>query len=363
MTTPYHQPQSAPVPPQTPPQMPPAPQTAPPGPPQQQTPPAMPPQTAHPHQMPPQQTPQQQMPPQAGHPQQMPPQQPAPPQMPQPTPPPAGANPSQPYAGVGSYTSPIPIRGTNLGHALASEWTKIKSVRSTIWTLGVMTALVVGIGLLVAASTGDQDYVSAPPTLPGFFGTLLGQLCLVTLGVLVVSSEYGTGMIRTSFTACPQRARVLTAKALVFFTLSFTTTTVSLALVAFAGSGMHSGPGIMEPTSEQMVGATIGAGLYVSLLGLLSLAVGSMLRHSAGAITAMLGVVLLPAILPAFLMMSESLRGLGETMQKYSSPNALAALFQLSDDLGNGWSQLGALAGVTGAALVAAFALLDKRDV
>ncbi|WP_432035766.1 ABC transporter permease [Streptomyces cucumeris] len=343
MTTPY-QPPSAPVPPHTPPHTPPVPHGAP-------------------------QAPQQQMPPQPGHPYpQMaapaaPQQQPVPQQMPQPTPPPAGANPSQPYAAVGGYTSPIPIRGTHLGHALASEWTKIKSVRSTIWTLSVMVALVVGIGLLVSAGTGDDEYTNAPPTLPGFFGTLLGQLCLVTLGVLVVSSEYGTGMIRTTVTACPQRGRVLAAKAVVFFTLSFITTTAALALVAFAGSGMHSGPGVMEPTGDQMVGATIGAGLYMSLLGLLSMAVGSMLRHSAGAITAMLGVVLLPAILPAFLMMSESLQDLGETMQKYSSPNALASLFQLSDELGSGWSQLGVLAGVTGAALIGAYVLLEKRDV
>ncbi|ADI06880.1 putative ABC transporter integral membrane subunit [Streptomyces bingchenggensis BCW-1] len=272
--------------------------------------------------------------------------------------------PQQSYAAApAGYTSPIPIRRTHLGHAIASEWTKIKSVRSTIWTLSVMAALVIGIGLLVASGTKDSDYSNTPTTIPGLFGTLLGQLCIVTLGVLVVSSEYGTGMIRTTFTASPQRSRVLTAKALVFFLVSFLTTTAALAFVAFASAGMHSGPEVMEPTGKQLLGATVGAGLYVSLLGLLSLAVGSMLRHSAGAITAMLGVVLLPAILPAFLMMSSSLQTLGEKMQKYSSPNSLAALFQIDDELGTGWSQLGLLAGVTAAAFIAAYALLEKRDV
>lgn len=276
------------------------------------------------------------------------------------------AAPQQPYASaapVAGYTSPIPIRRTHLGNALASEWTKIKSVRSTIWTLSVMVALVIGIGLLVASGTKDSDYSSTPTTIPGLFGTLLGQLCIVTLGVLVVTSEYGTGMIRTTFTASPQRSRVLTAKALVFFFVSFVTTTAALAFVAFVSTGMHSGPGVQEPTSKQLVGATLGAGLYVSLLGLLSLAVGSMLRHSAGAITAMLGVVLLPAILPAFLMMSSSLQTLGEKMQKYSSPQSLAALFQVDDSLGTGWSQVGMLAGITAAAFIAAYALLEKRDV
>ncbi|MFI0775194.1 ABC transporter permease [Streptomyces sp. NPDC021212] len=332
MTTPYQQQGQAPVPPQTPPHAP-------------QQPPQQP---QHPHA---------QQPPQAQAPQHQAPHLP-----PGYVSPPPGA-PAQPYAAVGPYTSPIPIQRTHLGNALASEWTKIKSVRSTIWTLSVMAGLVVGIGFLTSASTNDSDYTSAPTTLPGFFGALLGQLCIVTLGVLVVSSEYGTGMIRTTFTASPARSRVLTAKALVFFTLAFVTTTLSLALVAFISSGMHSGPGVTEPTDDQLIGATLGVGLYVSLLGLLSLAVGSMLRHSAGAITTMLGVVLLPSILPAFLMMSPSLADLGEQMQKYSSPFALAALFQIDETVGSGWSQLGVLGGITAAAFVGAYALLEKRDV
>ena len=104
-----------------------------------------------------------------------------------------------------TYTSPIPVVRTHLGHALASEWTKIRSVRSTMWTLGVFVLLVVGIGFLVAVQTSDVDYEDVPYTIPAFFGLVLGQICLITLGVLVVSSEYGTGMIRTTFTASPQR--------------------------------------------------------------------------------------------------------------------------------------------------------------
>ncbi|MEU1946282.1 MULTISPECIES: ABC transporter permease subunit [unclassified Streptomyces] len=336
MTTPYQHQSQAPVPPQA------APQAA----------PQMPPQA--PHQAPPHQSAPHHHAPQMPH---------APQAYQQPVPSGPSGPPSQPYAGMGPYTSPIPVRRTHLGNALASEWTKIKSVRSTIWTLGVMVVLVIGIGLLVGATTNDTDYESVPTTLPGFFGTLLGQLCVVTLGVLVITSEYGTGMIRTTLTASPQRSRVLTAKALVFFTLSFTTTTVSLALVAYANMGMHSGPGVPEPTGDEILGATVGAGLYVSLLGLLSLAVGAILRHSAGAITTMLGVVLLPAILPGFLMMSDSLRDLGRKMLEYSSPQSLASLFHLDESLNSGWPQLSALAVVTAAALIAAYALLEKRDV
>lgn len=193
-----------------------------------------------------------------------------------------------------SYTSPIPVTRTHLGHALNSEWTKIKSVRSTLWTLGIFLLLVIGIGFLVAAQTTNEDFGDVPYTIPAFFGLMLGQICLITLGVLVVSSEYGTGMIRTTFTASPQRHRVLAAKLIIFFAVAFVVSAFAIGLVGLITEGMHSGPSPVPWGGTVVMGA-----LYVSLLGVLALAVGSMLRHSAGAITTMLGVVLVPAIMPA----------------------------------------------------------------
>lgn len=258
-----------------------------------------------------------------------------------------------------AYTSPIPVKKTHLGNALASEWTKIKSVRSTMWTLGVFFLLVVGIGLLVAVNTQSRDYADVPFTIPAFFGLVLGQICLITLGVLVTSSEYGTGMIRTTFTASPQRYRVLTAKIMIFFVIAFVVSAGSVLLVGLMTSGMHSGP---EAGDVAWAGTVLKGGLYVSLLGVLALAAGSMLRHSAGAITAMLGVVLVPAILPVFLMISEGTRPFGEKMMDYNAINSLAKIFEM-DGAGGGTSQLLLLVGVTAAAIVGAFALLEKRDV
>ncbi|MEU2744136.1 ABC transporter permease subunit [Streptomyces sp. NPDC007095] len=279
------------------------------------------------------------------------------------TPPPpmpqqAAAAPTWQAAPGTSYSSPIPVTPTHLGHALTSEWTKIKSVRSTLWTLGIFLLLVVGIGFLVAAQTQDSDFGDVPYTIPAFFGLILGQICLITLGVLVVSSEYGTGMIRTTFTASPQRHRVLTAKLIIFFAVAFTVSVFSIGLVGLMTSAMHSGS-----SNVSWGGTVVKAALYVSLLGVLSLAVGSMLRHSAGAITTMLGLVLVPAILPAFLMMSQSMRTIGEKMQEYAAPNALARVFALDNENGSGGAQLGLLAGVTAAAIAAAFVLLERRDV
>ncbi|MER5471200.1 ABC transporter permease [Streptomyces sp. NPDC002935] len=269
----------------------------------------------------------------------------------------AAAAPNWQAAPGTSYTSPIPVTRTHLGHALTSEWTKIKSVRSTMWTLGIFLLLVVGIGFLVAAQTTNEDFGDTPYTIPAFFGLMLGQICLITLGVLVVSSEYGTGMIRTTFTASPQRHRVLAAKLIIFFAVAFTVSAFAIGLVGLMTEGLHDGD------SVPWGGTVLMASLYVSLLGVLALAVGSMLRHSAGAITTMLGVVLLPAIMPAFLMMSESMRTFGEKMQEYAAPNALARIFGLDSENGNGGAQLGLLAGVTAAAVVGAFVLLERRDV
>ena len=203
-----------------------------------------------------------------------------------------------------------------------------------MWTLGVFVLLVVGIGFLVAAQTTNEDLTDVPYTIPAFFGLILGQICLITLGVLVVSSEYGTGMIRTTFTASPQRYRVLTAKLMIFFVVAFVVSALSIRVVGLLTSWMHGGSSDNEWGGTVLMGA-----LYVSLLGVLALAVGSMLRHSAGAITAMLGVVLVPAILPAFLLMSESMRTIGEKMLEYNAPNALARIFRSTDN-GNGGSQL-----------------------
>lgn len=284
--------------------------------------------------------------------------------------------------GGATYTSPIPMRRTHLGNAIVSEWTKIRSVRSTVWTLSAMFALVVGVGLLSAVGLNGGEYTGVPLLSSGLFGLMLGQICVITLGVLVVTSEYGTGMIRTTLTACPQRGRVLAAKALIFFVLAFVTTTLACTLTALINSAMLSDQeipsyvkdgrladsiegGKLVADSGEWLGATVGAGLYVALLGLLSLAVGALMRHSAGAITTMMGVVLLPLVMALF-MTGEALETVREKLMEYSPLNGLASLYRIpmsDDQSGTGWPLLGVLACVTAVALAGAYALLKKRDV
>ncbi|WP_460113742.1 ABC transporter permease [Streptomyces platensis] len=262
--------------------------------------------------------------------------------------------------GAGGYVSSIPVRPTHLGHALASEWTKIRSVRSTMWTLGVMLLLIVGIGLLATLAAGSEREMD-PLLAVGFVGVLLGSLCVITLGVLSISSEYGTGMIRTTLTACPSRVRVLTAKAIVFFGLALVITTIATSLVALLDFGMLNGP---APTTDQWLRATLGAGLYVALLGLLALGVGTLLRHSAGAISTMMGVVLLPMLLALFLQ-GESVKELQKALIEYSVPSALATLYDIPflSSGPSGWTPLWILAGVTAVVLGGAYAAIAQRDV
>ncbi|MFG3096459.1 ABC transporter permease [Streptomyces sp. NPDC048202] len=263
------------------------------------------------------------------------------------------------------YSSPIPVTPTHLGHALASEWTKMKSVRSTVWTLGVFVLLVVGIGLLAAVAVrGAGELDGQNPLTLGFFGLLLGMMCVMTLGVLTTASEYGTGMIRTTMTACPSRARVLAAKSIVFFVVAFVVTLATVSLVALIQTSMLEGNGAKTPSGEEWLKATLGISLYIALLGLLSLLVGSMIRHSAGAITIMIGAVLAPLVIALF-MNAGSLEKVQQALLEYSIPSQMGVFYDntLSHSGPSGWEPLWIMLGLTAAAFAGAYALLQSRDV
>ncbi|MGX9884213.1 ABC transporter permease [Streptomyces sp. NPDC002276] len=266
----------------------------------------------------------------------------------------------------GGYTSPIPVVRTHLGHALASEWTKIKSVRSTIWTLGVFIVLVLGIGLLAAVvvSNSSSEMNGENPLSLGFFGLLLGLMCIITLGVLTTASEYGTGMIRTTMTACPSRARVLAAKSIVFFAVAFVVTLVTTSFVAFVDASLLENNGAKDPSAGEWLKGTVGVSLYIALLGLLSLIIGSIIRHSAGAITIMIGAVLAPLVVALF-MFSQSLENVRQALFEYSIPNQLSVFYSnsLTESGPSGWDPLWIIVGVTAVAFAGAVALLEQRDV
>ncbi|MCX5399781.1 ABC transporter permease subunit [Streptomyces sp. NBC_00102] len=288
---------------------------------------------------------------------------------PQPGPGPAVHGPAAPggVPRLSYYVSPIPVRPATFGDALASEWTKIRSVRSTMWTLGTMLALMLGIGVLVAfgvnaASDPGLEEADSDVLSLGFFGVLLGSICVITLGVLTIASEFGTGMIRTTLTACPSRSRVLTAKALVFFLLVLVLTTVAATVVAMLQTAVLGGGA--AASGADWLRATVGVGLYTALLGLLSLSVGTIVRHSAGAITIMIGVVLLPLVLALFMALDQ-LNRLRELLFEYSVPSQIAALYDssITESGPSGWDSVAIMFLLAGVVFGAAHLALNRRDV
>ncbi|MFJ8229164.1 ABC transporter permease subunit [Streptomyces sp. NPDC094448] len=267
-------------------------------------------------------------------------------------------------APVTGYVSPIPVRPARLSDAIASEWTKIRSLRSTMWTLGGMVGLFFGAGTLVALivkSSDDGTFVRDEVLTLGFFGAVLSGICVITLGVLTITSEYSTGMIRMTMTACPSRARILTAKAIVYFVLVFVATSVTTLLLGVVQVGILGG----EPDGGRWLRATLGVSLYLAFLGLLALGVGSMVRHSAGAITIMFGVVLLPLVMTVLMVTFDALRGLSEWLIQYSIPGQLGVLYEgsLMDGGPMAWEPLAIIIGLAAVSLAGAYAMLESRDV
>ncbi|WP_327416483.1 ABC transporter permease [Streptomyces sp. NBC_01233] len=266
-----------------------------------------------------------------------------------------------------SYSSPLPTPRPHLGHAVASEWTKLISIRSTMWTLGSLVLTVVGIGLLFVSQTSDEDYEGITFTTPALFGLLVGEIAVMVLGVLTITSEHGTGLARTTFTAAPDRYRVLTAKYLVFSATALVTTMLSVFVVGIAASLAHDGAAAGTHAAHEWLGALCGC-LYVTLLGVLALAIGALVRHSAGAISVMLGLVTLPPVIGAMLISWEAVAPFGRAILQRNVPVALSQLFGMKEggDLGaapSNLSQLVLIVLVTGGAVAASYLSVGRRDV
>ncbi|MFJ6719964.1 MULTISPECIES: ABC transporter permease [unclassified Streptomyces] len=271
-----------------------------------------------------------------------------------------------------AHGAPLEARRPHLGHAVASEWTKLVSVRSTLWTLGSLVVVVVGIGVVFIAQTSSGDYANIPFTTPALIGMLVGQLAVMVLGVLTITSEHGTGLVRTTFTAAPDRHRVLTAKYLVFGLTAFIATAGSVFVVGTAAAIAHNGPAAGHHPAGEWAGALAGS-FYVTLLGLLALAVGALVRHSAGAIAVMIGVVTLPPVAGAMLSIWEASAPLGRLVLRHNAPVALMQLFGMptggTDPSGSpeampaDLTQMALMLLVTGAAMAASYVVVGRRDV
>ncbi len=192
-------------------------------------------------------------------------------------------------------SAPAPARGgVTFGRVLASEWIKFRTVRATLWTLPLTAVAMVGLAVLQAWGVSMLEYTEEYAAVDIVSsGTFLGQVVVAVLAVLTITGEYSTGQIRSSLAAVPRRVPVLAAKAILIFVSVFVVSVVSLAL-SWLGSlpffaGMDMTLDLGDPQTQRVL---LGAALYLATISLFAFAVGALLRHSAGALTLVLGLLL-----------------------------------------------------------------------
>jgi len=196
----------------------------------------------------------------------------------------------------------------SFGGELRSEWIKLRSLRSTLWCYLIIVILTIGLGLLIAsalpapaagAAAPSHDVQQSTWVTVSTLGIGFAQLVSAVLGALVITGEYGTGMIRSTFAAVPKRLPAIVAKALVFGVTTFVVALVGLVVAAVVSSPLLPAKGITPDFGDGNVWlALIGGAGYVALIGLLAFGIGLIIRSSAGGIAAALGLVLVvPTIL------------------------------------------------------------------
>lgn len=257
--------------------------------------------------------------------------------------------------------------------ALRSELTKIRSVRSTYWSLLVLVVITIVTGALFAFGRAQSFSQLAPgiqvinraqdisqATQQSLYGLLLGQMVIAVLGALAITSEYSTGMIRTSLSVMPRRGVSLAAKAAVFGAIALVVGLVTSFISYFAGqailSTQHIGSTIGQPG---VLRAVIGGGLSLAVWGLLSFGLGAILRHTAGAITASMALLLLVYTISGFLPHNWAVH-----MDKWVPLNAGGSIWenQTGTAMFSPWTGFAVFCAYAAVALSAGFVLFRKRD-
>ncbi|MCX5601434.1 MULTISPECIES: ABC transporter permease [Streptomyces phaeochromogenes group] len=247
-----------------------------------------------------------------------------------------------------------------------SEWTKIRSVASTVWTLSLAAVVTVALGVLISLLSKNEfddlstkDRLSFDPTFISFAGMSLGQLAMIVFGVLVVSNEYSTGMIRTSLAAVPQRGTFLFSKIAVATGLAFVVALATSFVAFFLGQAMLGShrasigdPGVLR--------AVIGGGLYMTLIALFSMGVATMLRSP---------MLSLGILMPFFFLISailgnvDATKKFGQYLPDQAGSKIMQVVTPIDDDVPYGpWGGLGIMVLWVLVAVVGGYVLLKKRD-
>ena len=280
----------------------------------------------------------------------------------------------------GSSTEHTPVKNVSFGRVLRSEWIKLWSLRSTWWTLGATVVLMVGIALgfaLLVQFLGDQMEGASPEDQAAMGGVLGGTvvvaggfemaaLVVAVLGALIITGEYSTGMIRSTFAAVPARLPAFFGKAVVLAIVTAVLITVSLALSWLVTYPiLNSNDATVDFSDGAQVRSLFGTVLYVTLVALFALGLGTLLRHTAGAIFTVVAIFLvIPPIVQIGTFAASQLEWIGVLNKLLPSvagaqitPNAGAF-----PDVFDPWVGISVMAGYTALVLAGAAMRLKLQD-
>jgi ABC-2 type transport system permease protein len=254
------------------------------------------------------------------------------------------------------------------GRVLRSELTKFRSLRSTIYTLLTAVVLMIGIGAIFSAVTASQYHTLSAveqallnPVTTSLSGVMFAVVAFGVLGVLVTSGEYSTGMVRSSLTAVPRRLPVLWGKLAVFAGVIFPVSLVASFISFFLGqvllNSQHIGVSI---TASGALRSVIGAALYITVAGMIGVALGALFRNTAAGIATFAGVFFV--IPPLASLLPSSISG---DLSPYLPSNAGAALWGGAQGVPNAlapWNGFALLCGYAVVVIAAAAWRLRRSD-
>jgi len=250
---------------------------------------------------------------------------------------------------------------------LLSEWTKIRSLRSTVFSLLAAIVFIVGLSVLVPSVTVAhwpphdlREATAFDPTTRSLSGIFLAQLAIGVLGVLLISGEYATGMIRATFAAVPARLPVLWAKATVFATVTLALMVPSVLGAFWIGQSILTSKHLQAKLSDPgVLRAVIGAALYLTVVGLLGIGLGALLRNTAAGISSLFGLLFVLPIIVRFLPSSWA-----DPINKYLPSSAGEAITHVHPDptMLAPWTGFGLFCAYAIAVLIAAAVSLRRRD-
>ena len=260
-----------------------------------------------------------------------------------------------------------PPKKVTQARVLLSEWTKIRSIRSTIFSLLAAIVFIVGLAILVPMVTvshwpprDPREALGFDPTTRTLSGIFLAQLAIGVLGVLLITGEYATGMIRATFAAVPARLPVLWAKAAVFAAVTLVLMVPTVLGAFLIGQSILASKHLQTNLSSPgVLRAVIGAALFLTVVGLLGIGLGALLRNTAGGISTLFGLLFVLPIIVRFLPSSWS-----DPINKYLPSNAGEAITHVHPDptLLAPWTGFGLFFGYAAVILIAAAISLRMRD-